>query len=140
MEYSVTDLLARDAEMRRTKIAKAQELDARLIVLEQYDMAREPLGHDYGNGQRHSELIRVRREREAAMRDCSIFGYGQGIGDLLARPEQLREALREISGKRLRRYHTDAHLSATRQRAFDAWREASDQVHRIGYERKLMGL
>lgn len=37
-------------------------LEAELVVLDEFDEARYQAGHDYGNGQRKSELMRRRRE------------------------------------------------------------------------------
>jgi LmbE family N-acetylglucosaminyl deacetylase len=100
-------------------VERARLLDARLSVLDLYDAERGSLGHDYGNGQRFHELSRVRRERDEARR--AARAYGVSDLELVATPEQVRAAFREISVERLRRYRTDAHRPSTADRAVRAW-------------------
>lgn len=121
---------AHDDDRRRKLVDAAQQLDARYSVLAMYDAERQLLGYDYGNGQRGSELIRLRRERDAAITECHIYGYGLGITDLLGTPEQLAAELKRISSARLRRYRREAYLDRTARLAVEAWRRTAAEVAR----------
>jgi hypothetical protein len=68
--------------------AAIRRLRAELELLELYNAFRESAGHDYGNGQRHKELSRRRRELEslyASMDPIAIRELGEATGrELLA--------------------------------------------------------
>jgi hypothetical protein len=122
-----------DADRRKQLVDNARRLDAELSVLTIYDDERRSLGYDYGNGQRFTELIRVRRERDAAVTRAHTFGYGMGLGDLLATPELVRDAYRRISTAKLRRlYAAQAHYrTRSGDRAVAAWAGVGREVERI---------
>jgi hypothetical protein len=122
---------ALDDDRRKQLVGNARRLDAELSVLTIYDDERRSLGYDYGNGQRFAELIRVRRERDAAVIAAHRYGYGMGLGDLNASPELVADAYRRISTARLRRYGRDPHLRRTERLATTAWRMVGAEVERI---------
>jgi hypothetical protein len=113
---------------RNELVTAAQLADAVLSILTMYDDQRHTLGHDFGCGQRAHELIRVRKEREHAITNAHRFGYGMGLGDLAATPDQMREAFVRLSTERLRRYDRDAHTSRTYTLALRAWRVVQREV------------
>jgi hypothetical protein len=115
------DLITKDDERRERLLGNALRLDAELSVLDLYDNERRGFGYDYGNGQRFAEVSRVRRERDAARRECKIFGYGMGLGDLDASPELCLAEFERISTQRTARYRREAHLTRTAQLAERAW-------------------
>jgi hypothetical protein len=114
----------RDDERYTRLVQAAQLADAELSVLALYDTERGALGHDFGNGQRFTELVRARRAQEAAVREAHTFGYGMGIGALNATRAQCLDAWERVSTRKLARYRTDPHTSATKSRAVEAWRRA----------------
>lgn len=114
---------------REQLIEEAQRLAARLSVLTLYDVERGALGYDFGNGQRYRELVRARRERDAAINRAQPFGYGVA-GELDASPEQVRVAYREITRAKLARYQREAHTSRTYELAVIAWRRVADEIER----------
>jgi hypothetical protein len=111
-------------------VTAAQRLDAELSVLGLYDDARRDLGHDYGNGQRYSELVRVRRQRDAARKLAKIFGYGMGLGELDATPQQCLEAYGRISAPRMARYRRESYRGETAMRSVTAWARALREIER----------
>lgn len=129
-----TDPITQDDGRRARLVKHAQQLDAELSVLMMYDHQRRSLGYDYGNGQRFTELIRVRRERDAAQIDAKRYGYGMGLGDLSATPVQMRETFVRISTTRLGRVRrADAAYRPTKssEMALRAWRAVQREVEAI---------
>jgi hypothetical protein len=115
------DLITQSDDRRERLLGTALRLDAELSVLDLYDNERRALGYDYGNGQRFAEISRIRRERDAARRECKIFGYGLGLGDLDASPELTLVVFEEISMQRTARYRREPHVTRTAQLAHHAW-------------------
>lgn len=128
-ELSISELFDRHNAARLDAIKRAQLLDAQHTVLTLYDVERSALGHDYGNGQRYHELMRVLRELESARNDARL--YSVDALELNATPEQQRAAFRSISTKRLNRYQRDAHTSSTAMRAVNAWRAVARELESL---------
>jgi len=105
-------------------VETARKLDAELRVLDLYDTARGTLGHDYGNGQRFRELVRVRRQAESAARVAAIYSDES----LRASRAQLLEAMRRISSAKLRRMPKQYATQATFERATQAWRAVAVEL------------
>ena len=112
----------RDDERRVRLVEAAQLADAELSVLAMYDTERGALGHDFGNGQRFTELIRARRTYEAAVSTAHTYGYGMNVGDLNANRAQCLDAWERISTRKLARYRTDPYAESPKARALEAWR------------------
>ena len=104
-------------------VETARKLDAELRVLDLYDYARGALGHDYGNGQRFRELVRVRRQAESAARVAAIYSDEP----LSASRAQLLEAMRRISSAKLRRFSGNRSRDAF-DRAAQAWRAVAVEL------------
>ena len=117
---------ATPADKRRSKLAE-------LALLERYDQRREVAGHDYGSGQRGSELMRRARELHPAGR------FEPELHEELASvtPAELLAAFERVAAKRLRRVETDANewgWTPTAQRTARTWREL-----RLSLERAAAG-
>ncbi len=106
---------------------EARSLLAELEVLASYDAMRERAGHDYGCGQRASEL----RRRRLALEACGFELEGSEASAL-----ELAEAWRRVALPRYRRALTEARRSSllhgrgtdgertpTARRTLDTWRK-----------------
>lgn len=100
-------------------MSKTRTLAAELALLETYDATRSRLGHDYGGGQRRSELSRRRRELDSRL---SLVSRSAPLHDEPT-ADELREAFERIGRPRLSRLRTEgyrAHTPAT-TRTRRAW-------------------
>lgn len=103
---------ALDAHEARRQAAALELAAARAeyAVLDHYDAVRQALGHDYGNGQRHAELIRRGRELErleAAAGDAAPALNAPGAYDAA------RQAAERLLRPRLRRLDREGYRAAT---------------------------
>jgi hypothetical protein len=96
-----------------------RELVAELILLEQYNSFRSSLGHDYGNGQRHAELSRRRRELGLSIR---IEGSPTAL--------ELAAAFERVGRPRIARATAEDYRRRTlsTRRTLIAWRELEQRL------------
>jgi hypothetical protein len=134
--------VAADDERRERLVTAARLLEAELSVLGVYDDQRRITGHDFGNGQRHAELIRLRREHEHAVAQCHAYGYGMNLGELLATPEQLTAALQRLKAQRTSRYKHRApgvdYRRTTIVFALDAWGRTAREIEQVVEAREAL--
>lgn len=100
---------------------KSQEhLLAEYVLLEQYDLTRATLGHDYGNGARRGELIRRLRELEP-----NVLRLAPQVTK-----QELLAAYARVGKQRDRRAQADAakYGSAGANRTATAWRRIRQYV------------
>ena len=98
----------RDAEIRT--------LAAEYDVLAEYDATRSRLGHDYGSGQRGSELMRRRRELRA-------LGFDVELEELNVTKEERSAAFERVGRPKLRRAEQETFRRETpaTSRTLRAW-------------------
>lgn len=83
-----------------TDLTEYRQAAAEAAVLNAYDLKRSVAGHDYGNGQRKSELMRRRRELETAGRSLRD-DYRQAVGPALRYAAELGD-LEEFTADELK--------------------------------------
>lgn len=120
------------------------DLDGRrlleLAILDRFDDVRRDLGHDYGNGQRASELMRRRRELQhsrfavlaewprldAVLQELELDGDRRG--------DELGAAWARVARPRLERIAAEDFRRSTpsTQRTLEAWRELAAELELEG--------